>query len=90
MLLSISNVRRHLRELRKKKGLSQRKLAEKAGLNYKHLQRIEGKDWPGMQLGTVDRLASALGVEAWELLHPDGPGAVAKLISVAKSSRPPR
>ncbi len=81
-------VRRNVRELRTKKGLSQRKLAEVAKLNYKHLQRIEGGDWSGMQLATVDRLAGALGVEAWELLHPEGPGAVQKQIAATKPSRP--
>lgn len=87
-MASIYIVRRNVRELREKKGLSQRKLAKEADLNYKHLQRIEGKkEWPGMQLATVDRLAGALGVESWELLHPEGPGAVQKQIAAAKSPR---
>ena len=45
-------------------------MAEKAGIDYKYFQRVESGRWPGLQLGTIEKLARALGVEAWELIAP--------------------
>lgn len=46
---------------------SGRKFAERAGINYVHLSKIEnGKVKP--QLDTLDRIAQALGVKVGELL----------------------
>ena len=59
-----------LRELRARAGLTQEKLAEKAGLRYKHYQAVEAGRKPDIRLSTVERIAKAFGIEAWELLHP--------------------
>lgn len=59
-----------LRELRARAGITQEKLAEKAGLRYKHYQAVEAGRKPDIRLSTVERIAKAFGIEAWELLHP--------------------
>jgi len=55
-----------IKELRKKKGLSQEQLSEKADITPNYLSRIER----GTENPTLDmfiRLANALGVEIWEM-----------------------
>ena len=59
-----------LRDLRAIAGLTQEKLAEKAGLRYKHYQAVEAGRKPDIRLSTVERVAKAFGIETWELLHP--------------------
>jgi len=54
--------------LRKKKGLTQQKLAELADFEYKYIQRIEGKNPPSVGLLKLNKLASALKVPASKLL----------------------
>jgi transcriptional regulator with XRE-family HTH domain len=57
-----------LRQLREKKGLSVRALAEKAGVDWSAINRIElGKTKP--RLDTLERLAKALGVGLRDLLE---------------------
>ncbi len=60
-----------LRELRKKRGLSLRKLAKAAGVHYVSLVRLEGGAFDP-RLSTVKKLAKALGVTFCELFgcHP--------------------
>lgn len=67
---ALNNLRLNLKRLRVSQGLTQQSLAEKANVEYKYYQRIESGRWPGLQLGTVERLARSVGVEAWELLSP--------------------
>lgn len=45
-------------------------MAEAAELDYKHYQKLEGNQWPGVRIDTIDRLAKALGVDSWQLLKP--------------------
>jgi transcriptional regulator with XRE-family HTH domain len=57
-----------LRQLREKKGLSVRALAEKAGVDWSAINRIElGKAKP--RLDTLERLAKALGVGLRDLME---------------------
>lgn len=49
-----------VRQLRIKKGLTQQKLAELADLEYKYIQRIEGKNPPSIGLLKLTKLARAL------------------------------
>jgi len=58
----------NLKRLRVDSGLTQQAFAEKAGMDYKYYQRVEAGNWPGLQLRTVDKLAKALKIDAWELL----------------------
>ena len=57
-----------IRELRKKLGMTQEKLSEVAGIDYKYLQRLEGKKPPALKVDTIAKLAKALKVKPEELL----------------------
>ncbi len=53
-------VGKRIREARLKVGLTQEALSEKAGVDYKYLQRMEGKTPPNLKLETIEKLAKAL------------------------------
>ena len=57
------------RELRVKNDLTQEKLAELALIDYKYLQRMEGKNPPNIKLETIEKLAKTLKVKPSELLE---------------------
>lgn len=59
---------KRLRLLRKELGLTQEKLAEKAGLEYKYIQMLEGKTPPSPTLRSLKKLGKALGMKPWELI----------------------
>lgn len=61
---------KRLRELRNKRKLTQDKLSELAGIDYKYLQKIEGKNPPNIKLETIEKLAKTLKVKPSELLEP--------------------
>ena len=69
------DIRKHIsnriRELRAKRGLTQQKLAEEAEVDYKTVQRLEGKA-PSRHpnIDTLEKIAKALGVNVSELLKP--------------------
>ena len=52
-----------IRELRKRRGYTQEKLSELADIDYKYLQRIEGKRPPALKVDTIEKLAKALKVD---------------------------
>ena len=59
---------RRIRELRKKKGLTQERLAEKANVDVKYLGNIErGRENP--TIGTLEKLANALSVKIHQILN---------------------
>ena len=57
-----------IRFLRKGLKLTQEELSETADIDYKYIQRIEGKNPPGVKIDTIGRLAKALRVRPAELL----------------------
>ncbi len=59
---------RKIIEFRKKRGLTQERLAELTETSYKYIQRIEGKTPPDVRLTTITRLAKALKTKPAELL----------------------
>lgn len=63
-------VGKKIKELRNKGGLTQEKLAELADIDYKYLQRIEGKNPPNIKLETIAKLAKTLKVYPSALLEP--------------------
>ena len=63
------NLAKQLRALRKDRGFTQEGLAEKAGLEYKYIQMLEGKTPPSATLRTLSKLAKAFELEVWELVH---------------------
>ena len=62
---------KRLKGLRERFGLTQEKFAELSGISYKYYQQIEAGRKPDLRLSTLERLASAYHLEAWELLLPD-------------------
>jgi len=60
---------RKIKELRKKRGITQEQLAELIETSYKYLQRIEGKNPPDIRLTTILKLAKALKVKPSKLLE---------------------
>jgi transcriptional regulator with XRE-family HTH domain len=62
------HVGKRVKELRKKLGLTQEELAEKTGLDYKYLQRIEGRSPTNLKLETIEKFAKALKVNPAKLL----------------------
>ena len=57
-----------IKEFRRKQGFTQEKLAELAGIDYKYLQRIEGKNPPALKVDTIEKLAKALKTDPHLLL----------------------
>ncbi|MBU0501638.1 MAG: helix-turn-helix transcriptional regulator [bacterium] len=69
MTLSIRlKLGKRIKELRAKKGYTQEDLADKSGLAYKHIQRLEGKTPNAAKIDTIEKLAQALGVSCSKLL----------------------
>ncbi len=64
------NVSKNIRIHRKKCGYTQEKLAELASIDYKYLQRLEGKNPPNIKLETIAKLAKVLKIDSSELLQP--------------------
>lgn len=60
---------KRLRQLRKEYGYTQEKLAEKAGINYKHLQRLEGKNPPAARIDTLEKIAKVFNMKITHLLR---------------------
>lgn len=60
---------RRVRDLRREKGLSQEKLAEKAELHRNYVGRVERGE-PGVSLMVVAQLAGALGLSLEEFFAP--------------------
>ncbi len=57
-----------LKRLRKAKGLTQESLAQRAGVDYKYLQKLEGSNPSSPTLATMKKLSDGLGVSLVELV----------------------
>ncbi|MDD4909078.1 MAG: helix-turn-helix transcriptional regulator [Candidatus Omnitrophica bacterium] len=57
-----------LRSLRKQYGYTQQELAEKADIEYKHIQRLESKRPCDVKLSTLEKIARAFNISLPELL----------------------
>lgn len=57
-----------IKELRHRKKLTQDRLAEMTGIDYKYLQKIEGKNPPAVRIDTIEKLAKALKTSCSKLL----------------------
>ena len=57
-----------LKKLRKAKGLTQETLAQRAGVDYKYLQKLEGRNPSSPTLATMKKLANGLEVTLVELV----------------------
>ena len=59
---------KHLKALRRKKKLTQEKLAGLADLEYKYIQRLEGKTPSSPTLNSLEKLAKAFDIHISKLL----------------------
>ena len=58
-----------LRRLRTEKSLTQEELAQRAGVDYKYLQKLEGQNPSSPTLSTLEKLSSGLGISLVELIQ---------------------
>lgn len=65
--MSDTIIKNNIRELRKKRGLTQQQLAQKLGISQVHLGRLE-TNARSMDLEQVEKISAALGVKPYELL----------------------
>ena len=70
--MSMSNIdlafAKTLKQLRRDKRLTQEELAQRAGLDYKYLQKLEGKAPSSPTLSTLEKLAKGLDISLSELI----------------------
>ena len=57
-----------IKRLRKERKYTQDKLSELTDIDYKYLQKIEGKNPPNIRIETIEKFAKALKVKPAELL----------------------
>lgn len=50
-------------------GLTQDALAEITGIDYKYLQKIEGKNPPAIRIDTIEKLAKAFKTSCSQLIN---------------------
>ena len=67
----IEELKKRLRLLREKFGLTQQQVAALAGLDYKFYQYIESPRKKQIWLETIARMADVYRMEVWQILHPD-------------------
>ena len=58
-----------IRKYRLELGYTQEKLSETASIDYKYLQRVEGKNPPALKIDTINKLAKAFKITIAELLE---------------------
>ena len=59
---------KRLKDLRRKKKLTQERLADLAGLEYKYIQRLESKKPSSPTLNTLEKLAKAFNTSIAKLI----------------------
>lgn len=60
---------KRIKALREKCGYTQEKLADTTGIDYKYIQKIEGKNPPNLKVETIEKLAKALKSSPSKLLN---------------------
>ncbi len=60
---------RRIKELRRKFGYTQDKLSEITSIDYKYIQKIEGKNPPALKIDTLARLTKAFKIPLSKLLN---------------------
>ena len=58
-----------LKLIRKSKGLTQEQLAERSGIDYKYLQKLESKNPSSPTLQVLEKLAFGLGISLQEFIR---------------------
>ncbi len=85
-MTTIKKLSKRLKELRVQHGLTQEEFGAIAGFSQKYYQQIESGNKKQIWLETVERLAAAYGLDAWQLLSPTFP-AKTKLAKKPKTSK---
>lgn len=62
-------ISKRIKELRKEIKISQQELSELTGIDYKYIQKIEGKNPPNMQIETLEKIARAFKISVFELVY---------------------
>jgi transcriptional regulator with XRE-family HTH domain len=75
------------KQLREKHGLTQEASAESAGMSYKYYPLVESGRKQDLRISTLERLASAYGIEVYQLLGPTMPKTRLAKPPVSKTSR---
>lgn len=55
-------VGQRIRNLRKESGLTQEKLSELSGVDYKHIQLLEGKNPTAIKIDTLEKICQGLNI----------------------------
>lgn len=63
-------IRLRIKEVARQRGVSQRQLVLRSGLDIRIVQRVMRNDNTNITLITLDKLAKALGVDPRELIEP--------------------
>lgn len=58
-----------IKKLRLEQGYTQAQLAEKVGIDYKYLQKVEGPNTPDLKIDTIQKIAKALKVKVSDLVE---------------------
>lgn len=58
-----------IKKLRLAQGYTQAQLAEKIGIDYKYLQKVEGPNTPDLKIDTIQKIAKALKTSPAELME---------------------
>ena len=59
---------KRLKELRKETKLTQERLAELSGIDYKHIQLLESNNPPAAKINTIEKLAKAFKISVSKLV----------------------
>lgn len=85
-MTTMKKLGKRLKELRQEHDLTQEEFGAIAGFSQKHYQQIESGNKKHIWLETVERLAAAYKLEAWQILSPEYPTKT-KLAKKPRSSK---
>jgi len=85
-MTTLSKLGTRLKELRLKHDLTQEEFGAISGFSQKYYQQIESGNKKQIWLETVERLAAAYSLDAWQILSPTFPPKT-KLIKKPESSK---
>jgi transcriptional regulator with XRE-family HTH domain len=84
---TITRLLARLKQLRQAHGLTQEEFSERSGLAYKYYQQVETGRKPDLRLSTLERLATAYGIEVYQLLSPTMPKTKLKMRRLGSARR---
>jgi len=67
---SASLLLKNIKLIRERHGLTQERVAELAGIDYKFYQSIEAARRPNVTLSTLDQIAGVYGISGYNLISP--------------------